>query len=132
MQSALSAARAAAAGAAAALAQAQRDLARATALDCEGFISRAQLEATRTRVWTDRAALEQAQAETRRIAAAPGAAGRDAPGIPVAFVAPIGGSVLLLPNNSEGMVMEGGPLMTIGDPARVEVVVDLLYREAAR
>jgi HlyD family secretion protein len=35
-------------------------------------------------------------------------------------------------NESEWVVAEGTPLVTVGDPARIEVVVDLLSREAAR
>jgi len=132
LQGGLAAARAAAISAAAALAQAERDLARAEALDRQGFMARAQLEAARTRVSTDRAALDQARADARRIAASLGGGGRAAQGKPVAVPAPIGGLVLLVPNESEGMITEGTPLMTIGDPTKIEVVVDLLSREAVR
>ncbi|MBY8829828.1 efflux RND transporter periplasmic adaptor subunit [Hephaestia mangrovi] len=132
LEGALASAHATATSAAAALAQAERDLARAEALDRQGFIARAQLEATRTRVATDRAALAQARAEARRIAASLGDAGRVARGRPVAVTAPVSGAVLQVPSESEGMVAEGATLMTIGDPTQIEVVVDLLSREAVR
>ncbi|MGN6377275.1 MAG: efflux RND transporter periplasmic adaptor subunit [Sphingomonas sp.] len=128
----LASARAARASAAAAFAQATRDLARAESLDREGFIPRAQLETTRTRVATDRATLDQARAEEQRILAALGSAGRTGRGAPVAVTAPASGAMLLVPNKSEGMVAQGAPLATIGDPAKIEVVVELLSRDAVQ
>jgi len=58
--------------------------------------------------------------------------GGTAPGRPVPVRAPAGGSVLTVINESEGVIAEGTPLMTIGDPSEIEVVVDLLSREAVR
>ena len=49
-----------------------------------------------------------------------------------AMRAPASGSVMSVINESEGVIPEGTPLMTIGDPHRIEVVVDLLSREAVR
>jgi HlyD family secretion protein len=132
LHGALAAAEAAGSSAAATLAQARRDLARAEALAPEGFISRAQLEAARTRVSTSQAALTQSRAEVQRIRASLAEPGRSASGAPLAVVAPVSGSVLLVPEKSEGMIAEGTPLITIGDPGRIEVVVDLLSREAVR
>jgi HlyD family secretion protein len=40
--------------------------------------------------------------------------------------------VLSVITESEGAIPEGTPLVTIGDPRRIEVVVDLLSREAVR
>jgi HlyD family secretion protein len=132
LHGALAAAQAAESSAAVTLAQARRDLARTEALVPEGFISRAQLEAARTKVSTGEAAQIQSQAEVRRIRASLGEPGRSASGAPVAVVAPASGSVLLVPEKSEGVIAEGTPLITIGDPGRIEVVVDLLSREAVR
>lgn len=130
-RSALAAARAAESGAAAALAQSRRDLSRAEQLAGRGFLPRAQLEAARTRVAGDVAALQQSRAETARIAAMlsepTGPAAR-----PVPVRAPAGGSVLSVITESEGVIAQGTPLMTIGDPRRIEAVVDLLSREAVR
>lgn len=132
LRAALTAANAAERGLAASLAQARRDLGRAEAVARSGFLSRAQLEAARTRVSTDEAALAQARAEIARIGAqiAP-PTGADAPGR-VAVRAPASGSVLSVINESAGVIAEGTPLMSIGDPHAIEVVVDLLSREAVR
>lgn len=132
LRAALSSARASAEGARASLAQAERDLARAKKLAERGFLPRAQLEAAATRVANGRAAREQAGAEVRRIEAlltqpsGPGASR------PVPVRAPAGGSVMSVITESEGVVLQGTTLMTIGDPARIEAVVDLISREAAR
>ena len=132
LRGALAAARASESGAGASLAQARRDLQRAEELAQRGFLPRAQLEAARTSVATGRAAKQQARAEVVRIRAllaSPGGPGR---GAPVPVRAPAGGSVLSVITESEGVIAEGTPLMTIGDPERIEVVVDLLSREAVR
>lgn len=129
---ALQAARAAEAGAVASVAQSRRDLARAEELASRGFLPRAQLEAARTRVSTGQATVAQARAEAARIAAELGQpTGATSPArVPVR--APAGGSVLSVLTESEGVIAEGTPLMTIGDPARIEAVVDLLSREAVQ
>lgn len=132
LRGALAAAQAAQSSAAATLTQAHRDLARAEALASKGFISRAQLEGVRTRVSISQAGLAQSRAEVRRIRASLGEPGRAATGTSVAVVAPVSGSVLLVPERSEAVIAEGTPLVTIGDPARIEVLVDLLSREAVR
>ena len=126
------AARAAERGAQAALAQSWRDLQRSQQLARDGFLPRAQLEAARTRVAADRSTVAQAQAEVRRIAAQRAAPSGLASGAPVAVRAPASGSVLSVLNESEGVVLEGTPIMTIGNPDRIEGVVDLLSREAVR
>lgn len=128
----LAAARASETSAAAALGQARRDLARAEALSSRGFISRAELEALRTRVATDQAGLAQSRAQVQRITASLAAPGSPSSGKPVPVIAPVSGKVLLIPEKSEGVIAEGTPLMTIGDPDKIEVVVDLLSREAVR
>lgn len=128
----LVASRAAEQSAAASLAQAERDLARAETLGKNGFIARAQLEAMRTRVATERNGLQQRRAESARIRALLAAPGATATGKAVPVRAPIGGSVLVVPSQSEGIIPEGTPLITIGDPAKIEMVIDLLSREAVR
>lgn len=132
LRGALAAARAAEAAAAATLGQAERDLRRAEELAGRGFVARAQLEAARTRVATGRAALQQSRGEARRVTsqlATPGGATAQAP---LAVRAPADGSVLSVISESEGVIAEGTPLVTIGDPRRIEAVVDLLSREAVR
>ena len=132
LRGALGAARASERAASATLEQSQRDLARAEALAKDGFLSRAQLESNRTRVSTGRAQLELARADIRRIEASLGDGGRSGTGAPVDVRAPISGSVLVVPDKSEGIIAEGAPIVTIGDPSKIEIVIDLLSREAVR
>ena len=131
LKASLSSALAAAQGAAASLAQARNDLARAEALAVRGFLPKAQLETARTRVSAGEAALAQTRGDAARLRAAlsqpPDSQGG---GVPVR--APAAGSVLSVITESEGMIAEGTPLLSIGDPHRIELVVDLLSREAVR
>lgn len=129
---ALAAARAAEASSVASLGQAKRDLARAQALAQRGFLPRAQLETARTRVATSQATLAQARAEAARVAAELAPARGQTGGGPVPVRSPVGGTVLSVITESEGVIAEGTPLVTVGDPRRIEVVVDLLSREAVR
>lgn len=131
LQGALASARAGAQGAQAGLDQARRDLARAEELSKRGFLAKAQLEATRTRVATGQAAVAQARAEAARISAllAPGGAA-SGEGVPVRV--PADGTVLSVINESEGAIAEGTPLLTVGDPRRIEAVIDLLSRDAVQ
>jgi HlyD family secretion protein len=46
--------------------------------------------------------------------------------------APVGGCVLRIPERSERVVAAGTPLLEIGDPARLEIVADLLSSDAVR
>ncbi|MDO8249817.1 MAG: HlyD family efflux transporter periplasmic adaptor subunit [Rhodoferax sp.] len=45
--------------------------------------------------------------------------------------APVSGKVLKVLTQSEGILMAGTPLMELGDPTRLEVVVDILTEDAA-
>lgn len=132
LRNALAGAKAAESGASASLSQAHRDLARAEELARRGFLPRAQVEAARTRVSTGRAALEQSRAEVRRIEAAIAAPSGPGTGPPIPVRAPASGMVMSVITESEGVITEGTSLMTIGDPLRIEAVVDLLSREAVR
>jgi HlyD family secretion protein len=132
LRAALAAAGAAEASAASSLSQSRRDLERAEELSGRGFLPKAQLEAARTRVATGRAALEQARAEAQRARAALSGGSGSPSGEAVAVRAPAGGSVLSVISESEGVIAQGTPLVTIGDPHRIEAVVDLLSREAAK
>lgn len=132
LRGALVAARANERGIEAALVQARRDRVRAEELHRRGFLPRSQLEAARTRVTTQQAALTQARAEVARITSQSLAATGRPSGDLVSVRAPASGSVLSVINESAGIVPEGTPLMAIGDPRQIEVVVDLLSREAVR
>ena len=128
---ALTAATAAVQGADASLAQAQNDRRRAEQLAAKGFVAKAQLEAARTRATTGQALLAQSRAEAARLRAALAQpVGSASGGVPIR--APAGGSVLSVITESEGVIAEASPLVTIGDPRRIELVVDLLSREAVQ
>jgi len=132
LHAALGAARAGQSGANSTLAQARRDLTRAKELSDRGFLPRARLEAAQTLVANSEAAARQSGAEIARIQAllaAPRSRGAG-PSVPVRAV--LSGSVLSVINESEGVIAEGTPLVTLGDPSRIEIVVDLLSREAVR
>lgn len=132
LREALTSARASEAGARSSLQQAQRDLVRSEELAESGFLPRAQLEAARTRVDNGRALLEQLSGDVRRIQALLAQPGEVGSGPPIDVRAPASGSVMTVLNESEGVIAQGTQLMTIGDPGRIEVVVDLISREAAR
>ncbi len=132
MRNALAAAIAAERGARAALEQSERDLERAEALSDRGFLPKAQLEAARTLVVTNRFADQQARADIARIRAMLGNPSGEGSGGNVTVRAPASGEVLSVINESEGVIAEGTPLVTVGNPDTIEVVVDLLSREAVR
>jgi HlyD family secretion protein len=132
LHAALAAARASESGIVASLAQSRRDLARAEQLAGRGFLPRSKLEAARTLVSTGQSALALARAEIARIQAQSASPTGAAAGVAVAVRAPARGSVLSVINESAGIIAEGTPLMSIGDPRQIEVVVDLLSREAVR
>jgi len=50
----------------------------------------------------------------------------------VTVYSPVSGTVLRVVTESEGVVASGAPLVEIGDPDRLEVVVDLLSADAVR
>lgn len=132
LRDSLASAQAASAGAGASLDQSRRDLARAETLADRGFLPVAQLEAIRTRVRTGEAAAAQARAEIVRIRGVMAETSGRAGGNAVLVRSPNAGSVLAVINESAGVIAEGTPLVTIGDPGRIEVVVDLLSRQAVR
>jgi HlyD family secretion protein len=133
LESALRASQAGEAAAQAALTLARSDLERAEALAQRGFLSRARLEESRAARQSRAADLERARAESRRLQAAMSDPRDSAPrGGAVAVRSPESGVLLRRLTQSEGAIAMGTPLVEIGDPARIEVVLDLLSREAAR
>jgi HlyD family secretion protein len=142
--------------AAAALAQARRDAARAEQLHGSGAISddareKARLAETsaareheEARHAADAAAHEVEAARALLIAAHAGVAAPDpvdepAVGVPCAgavpcveVLAPVDGRVLRIPERSERIVLAGTPLLEVGDPDDLEIVADLLSRDAVR
>jgi HlyD family secretion protein len=82
------------------------------------------------------AALDMRRAEAERARAAliepSGAAGGARTSCCVPITAPVSGRVLRLLRESAGLAAAGEPLMEIGDPDDLEVVVDLLSTDAVR
>jgi HlyD family secretion protein len=124
-------------------ATAARDLARkesrrADALAKRGAITgaereRLELEATVadrdvTAAETERAAVAAEIAAVRALLGAGSAGGRQS----VAVAAPAGGRILHVLRDSGGPVAAGAPLLELGDPRELEVVVDVLSSEATR
>ena len=132
LRGALASANAAEAGAAAALGQSERDLSRAEALAQRGFVSRANLEAARTRVATDRSSRDRARADIARLKSMLADPVGTPGGAKITVRAPAAGQVLSVISESEAVIAEGTPLITIGNPGALEIVVDLLSREAVR
>jgi HlyD family secretion protein len=53
-------------------------------------------------------------------------------GVPIGIRAPVRGRILRVPEPSERVVAAGTPLVEIGDPARLEIVADLLSADAVQ
>jgi HlyD family secretion protein len=152
LEALIEAARAAVALAEAELAQsrselqfAERELERATSLSRTRVIAERQLEKARLDVDTRKAALARAEAnrELRRrelesaLARRTGpddarAAGTDEVTPYVSVSAPVVGRVLKVLQESEQVVLQGTPLVEVGDPENLELVVELLSSEAVR
>lgn len=142
-QAALAQAQAQVAAAAAALAQGRQDVLRNNALVRQGFVSAAQGESIRLAEQlrgSELLAAQQAEQAARfnlEQARAPlqtyGSAGARAVGKgEVTVRTPVAGRVLKVLLQSEGVVQAGAGLVEIGDPASLEVVVDILTEEAAQ
>jgi HlyD family secretion protein len=121
---------------------AQSDLNRAMELARRETISQRALDQARFEVATAESGLASAQAtlEVRRRELASAEAGLIQPGSPMTenatccinVMAPVDGQVLRVLVESEQVVQAGAPLIEIGNPGDLEVVVDLLSRDAVR
>jgi HlyD family secretion protein len=108
-----------------------RELARA------GAITRDQIEASEAALATAREALRAAEFSVQRAQSeldlaearlgTPGGSGRL-----LSVLAPTSGVVLRRLHESEALVPAGEPLLELGDPARTEIVADLLSSDAVR
>lgn len=142
MQARLARAQANAQRAAAALEQARAELRRSETLAQQGFVAPNQNETGRLNVRLrekeqesaaqDEAAarheLEQSRVTLRQFSQA----AHDGPQRAYVVRAPVSGKVLKVLQQSEGMVLAGTALMELGDPAQLEVVVDILTEDAAQ
>lgn len=138
-QASLQAAGAAMERAATELRQSRQDLARLTQLAGSGFVAASQLEAgAATAQSASRAhdvALFQRQVAAQEVelaAAALALTDGPTPDRRMHFVlrAPVAGRVVRVIEPSEAAVAAGAPLLEMGDPARIEVVAELLSADA--
>lgn len=119
---------------------AQEELARATTLVRRGTIPTRAHDKAKLDVETAEAALESAKASLRvrqrelerAEAALIEGSGGGSGTCCVDVRAPVSGRVLKVLTQSEQVVQAGTPLVEIGDPADIEIVTDLLSRDAVR
>lgn len=123
---------------------ARAELRRADELSKRGNISQRDLDRARLELRTRVAARDTAIAtveirrfelETARAALIqPGEEGgeNDGQACCVEVFSPVDGSILRVIHESEGVVAAGAPLIEVGDPADLEIVVDLLSGDAVR
>lgn len=118
-------------------AQAERERVRVADLVARKFMSEQALEqaeasaktkATDFKAVRSRAAAAAADIDAARAALA--AVRAQAPTVPA--LSPVGGRVLRIAEKSERVVQPGTILVTVGDPAALEIVVDVLSNDAVR
>jgi HlyD family secretion protein len=124
-----------------ALAQADADLNRNESLAARGFISYAQIDNTRLNAQLKRkeldAAKQDADAAKHQLAqlriALQQMSGKDPiANRPWAVSSPVAGKVLKIRQQSEAVLVVGTPLVDVGDPTQMEVLVELLTEDAAQ
>jgi HlyD family secretion protein len=125
----------------AALEFAERELQRQRQLKAQGAVppqavERAELDVRQRReeVASARFAtrVSQHELEMARVAVRQARGERMEGGQQMQVSAPVQGTVLRVLQESEGVVQAGTPLLEIGDPAALEIVVDVLTQEAVR
>ncbi len=119
---------------------AERQLARTVTLRARGFLAQAALDVARAARDRARAAVHAARQAERaaRESVNVARAGLIAPGSQarrrgiVEVRSPVSGTVLTVPQESMRVVVAGTPLVMVGDPARLEMVTDLLSADAVQ
>lgn len=122
-------------------AQARTDLERTSALAEKGVVTATRRE--RDELLNTLAERELASAEfgahmaeheeaLARAALNVAASGKETDARRIEIRSPIEGVVLKIPQESEGPVAIGSPLMEVGDPGRIEIVADLLTTDAVQ
>lgn len=121
--------------------QAKRERLRVDRLVRDGFMSPQGAEQARVLETTSanelqaarfRARSAQADAQVARAALLALDAARGAAPAAIAVHSPVEGKVLRIPDKSERVVTAGAPLVVVGDPSQLEVVIDLLSTEAVK
>jgi len=92
--------------------------------------SSAALEEAKASLNVSRSELEQARAKLMTPNTARGSRGEECECINA--YSPVSGAILRVLKKSEGVVASGTPLVEIGDPTKLEIVVDLLSTDAVR
>lgn len=118
--------------------EARLELQRTERLAREGFLATSRLDSARLALDGARRELEAAQAardmavheRTQALAATQPAAAATPTGRPLPVKAPVSGTVLRVPLQSEATVLAGAALLDIGDPQRMEIVAELLTTDA--
>lgn len=121
---------------------AQQELARAESLAKERFVSQAAVDQARARLQAGQATRQAAEysvqvarheVEAARTALLQATAlAKGAPAETMKVIAPVAGHVLAVPHESEGVVQPGQPLVEIGNPQALEVVVEVLSTAAVK
>lgn len=109
---------------------AQIEDARASKLAEARLVADATRDAARARLSAALASEAAASAELRRARSALLEAGRDGGASQITLRAPVAGSVLAVPQESEAIVGAGTPVVVLGDPARIDVVAEFLSQDA--
>ncbi len=122
---------------------AARELERARELFGKGVVAKARVDAAEASLSALDAALATARAAQRQrefeiqtaeaALIAPGtAAAGDRAGCCIQLRAPVDGQLLRVLQENESIVMPGQPIAEVGDPANLEIVVDLVSSEAVQ
>ena len=121
------------------LAQAERELTRLRNLVAESLATAQQLDAREADVRTAQEqvnsasfAARSAEADVTRAQARLAPASPDSGGRVIPVISPVEGVVLKRVRESESVVPAGDPLLEVGDPRQLEIVVDLLSVDAVR
>lgn len=119
--------------------EAQLELQRAEKLAREGFLAPASFDSARLALAGARREVDAARAEREaavhdeaQAAAALMPATGAQTGKPLNVKAPVAGVVLKVAQASEGTIPAGTPLLDVGDPARMEVIAELLTTDAVQ
>lgn len=122
---------------------AARELERARQLLEKGVVSKARVDTAEASLSATEAALETAQAALRQrefeiktaqaaLISPSGQAGTTGRGCCIQLRAPVNGQLLRVLQENESYVQPGQPIAEVGDPANLEVVIDLISSEAVQ
>ncbi|GAB3661771.1 efflux RND transporter periplasmic adaptor subunit [Ramlibacter alkalitolerans] len=120
--------------------EAHLELQRTEKLAREGFLPASRLDGARLALAAAQRDVDVARAEresalheqAQAAAALLPVTGKLQVGRPLTVRSPVAGVVLKIPQASEATVPAGAPLLDVGDPARLEVVADLLTTDAVQ